>query len=59
MVANGLPLFGGVQIAVDTTLVSHCIVTAVPLGVQANQDGVALAAARRRKKRIYPELAAP
>ena len=40
-VADGLPLFLGAQLAVDTTLVS---------------DGAALAAARRRKEATYLEL---
>ena len=59
VVADGLPLFGGAQLAVDTTLVSalHCDGSA--LGGAANRDGVALAAARRRKERTYPELVAP
>ena len=43
VVADGLPLFGGAQLAIDTTLVSAI-------------DGVALAAARRNKARTYPEL---
>ena len=56
MVADGLPLIGGAQIAVDTTLVSalHCDGSA--LGGAANRDGVP---ARRCKERTYPELAAP
>ena len=59
VVADGLPLFGGAQLAVDTTLVSplHCDGCA-PAGA-ADRDGVALAAARRRKERTYPELVAP
>ena len=42
------------QLVVDTTLVSplHCDGTTRP----ARVDGVALAVARRRKKRTYPEL---
>ena len=50
MVADGLPLFGGARIAVDTTLVSalHCDGSA--LGGAAHRDGVVLAAARRRKE---------
>ena len=59
VVAGGLPLIGGAQIVVDTTLVSalHCDGNAE--GGTANRDGVALAAARRRKERTNPELAAP
>ena len=57
VLANGLPLFHGAQLAVDTTLVS-------PVGrdgtarVQAHLiPGAALTAAERRKRRyVYPEL---
>ena len=49
VVADGLPLFGGVQLAVDTTLVCplHCDGTA--RRHTATVDGVALREARRRK----------
>ena len=50
VVAEGLPLFGGAQLALDTTLVSalHC-------------DGSARhhAADRRRKELTYPEFVGP
>ena len=57
VLANGLPLFHGAQLAVDTTLVS-------PVGrdgtarVQAHLiPGAALTAAEQRKRRyVYPEL---
>ena len=45
VVVDGLPLFGGVQLAVDTTLVTAY--------------GVALAEPRRTKERTYPELVGP
>ena len=59
VVADGLPLFGGAQLAVDTTLVSalHCDGSA--RAGAADRDGVALTMARRRKERTYPELVAP
>ena len=59
VVADGLPLFGGVQLAVDTTLVFplHCDGTA--RRHTATVDGVALREARRRKELTYPELVAP
>ena len=59
IVAEGLPLHGGAQLAVDTTLVSahHCDGTARPGA--AHLDGAALVTARRRKERAYPELVGP
>ena len=56
VLADGLALFGGVQLAMDTTLVSplHADGTARPGA--ARNDGVALRVARRRKERRYPEL---
>ena len=56
VVVDELPLFGGVQFAVDTTLVSAVQGDGVPRRGAANRDGVALASARRRKARTYPEL---
>ena len=59
VVADGLPMFRGVQFAIDTTLVSalRCDGSALPRS--ANVDGAALQAARRRKERAYPELVGP
>ena len=59
IVAEGLPLHGGAQLAVDTTLVSahHDDGTARPGA--AHIDGAALVVARRRKGRAYPELVGP
>ena len=58
VIANGLPLWNGAQLAIDATLVS-------PLGRNgdarpraARHDGAALDSARRRKERTYPELQA-
>ena len=55
IVVDGLPLFGGTQFAVDTTLVSalHCD---GPPTVGARDNGAALVRVRQRKERIYPEL---
>ena len=55
-VVDGLPLFGGAQLAVDTTLVCALHRDGTPVGRAAETDGVALKAARRRKERRCPEL---
>ena len=59
VVADGLPMFDGAQLAVDTTLASplHCDGSARPGAPSTN--GVALSAARRRKERAYPEPVGP
>ena len=59
VVVDGLPLFGGAQLAVDSTLVSalHCDGSA--RRGAGNRDGVALVAARRRKERTHPEVVRP
>ena len=59
VVAEGLPLFGGAQLALDTTLVSalHCDGSARPHA--ADVDGVALSPRRRRKELTDPELEGP
>ena len=59
VVVNGLPLFGGSQIAVDTTLVSALHSDGTPLRGAATEDGVALRAAALRKMRRYAELVGP
>ena len=56
VVANGLPLWGGVQLAVDTTLVSALTSAAQPRRYRGTTAGAALALARRDKERTYPEL---
>ena len=56
VVADGLLLFGGAQLAVDTTLVSVLRGDGSARTGAARRDGVALAAARRAKERRYPEL---
>ena len=57
--ADGLPLFGSVQLAVDTTLVSPLQCDGTPHRGADNVDGAVLAAARRRKESTYPELVGP
>ena len=51
-------LFGGVQLVVDTTVVSALHANGEARRNAARGDGVALEAARRRKERTYPELTA-
>ena len=56
VVANGLPLFRGAQIAIETTLVSALRSEGSARCHAAFRDGVALAEALKRKVRTYPEL---
>ena len=56
VVADGLPLFHGAQLAIDTTLVSPVSRDGLPYPRCVREDGAALTAARRRKERTYPEL---
>ena len=57
VIADGLPLFHGEQLAVDATLVCALRRDGAARPGAATRDGVALAAARKRKERTYPELA--
>ena len=59
VVVDGLPLFGGCQLAVDTTLVCALHCDGFPHNGAADVVGVVLQAARRRKERIYAELVGP
>ena len=59
IVADGLQLFGGVQLAVDTTLVSPLHGDGSPHQGAANIDGAVLAIARHKKETTYPELTGP
>ena len=59
IVADGLPLFGGVQLAVDTTLVSPLHFDGSPHRGAANIDGALLAVARHKKETTHPELTGP
>ena len=53
---DGLPLFGGAQLAIDTTLVSSVQADGRPRPQCARVDGAALSEAHRRKQRTYPEV---
>ena len=55
---DGLPVFGGAQLAVDTTVASSLHCDGSPHR-GADVDGAVLVAARRRKERTYPELVRP
>ena len=58
VIANGLPLWGGMQLAVDTTLVSPLTAAGMPRRDSGRTAGAALRLAERAKARIlYPELA--
>ena len=59
VVVDGLPLHGGVQLAVDTTLVSSVRGNKEPRQGAATTDGVALTQARRRKEKTHRELTGP
>ena len=56
VVADGLSLFGGAQLAIDTTLVSALRRDGTATRGAANHNGAAIQAAHRRKERTYPEL---
>ena len=56
VVVDGLPLFGGAQLAVDGTLVSAIRSNGTARRRADRIDGVALWEARRRKELTYPEL---
>ena len=51
VVADGLPLFHGAQLAVDTTMVSTVQADGAPRRQCAERDGAALDQARRTKER--------
>ena len=56
VIANGLPLWGGSQLAVDTTRVSPVTSAGAPRHRGGATAGAALADARRSKERTYPEF---
>ena len=56
LVANGLPLWQGAQVAVDATVVSPVRRDGQPRPRADQQPGLALAQAVDRKDRTYPEL---
>ena len=59
VVVDGLPVRGGPQVAVDTTLVCTLHRDGVPRRGAAERDGVALQLARRKKESTYPEFFGP
>ena len=59
VVVDGLPLQGGAQLAVDTTLVCALHADGRPRLGAAKHDGVALKVARRKKSTVFPELVGP
>ena len=58
-VADGLHIFCGMQVAVDTTLVSTLHCDGTPQRGSPVEDGIVVAAAKRRKVRTYPEFSGP
>ena len=59
IVVDGLPLYGGSQLAIDTTLVCALHGDGTPHAGAADTDGAVLFRARRRKERRCPELVGP
>ena len=60
VVANGLPLWHGTQLAIDATIVSPVTRAGEPQPGAATRPGAAVqAAARRKRRQTYPELASP
>ena len=56
MVTDGLLLFHGAQLTIDTTMVSDVRGDGQPGPLCARVDGAAFAHARRRKEIMHPEL---
>ena len=56
ILATGLPLYRGIPLAVDATLVSALHADGTPWGGAAEREGVAIARAERAKAATYPEL---
>ena len=56
VIANGLPMWGGSQLAVDTRVVSPLTRSGEPRSRGGTYAGAALQDARRNKERTYPEL---
>ena len=59
VVVGGLPLFGGAQLAIDTTMVCSLHSNGQPRRRAGVENGVVLAVARQRKERTYAELVGP
>ena len=58
VIANGLPLWHGSQLAIDTTLVSPLTAAGEPRRRGGRYAAAALHTARQNKQRTYPELLA-
>ena len=56
VIADGLPLFDGAQLALDTTMVSPLHRDGTAKRGTSVRGGAVLQEARRRKERTYPEL---
>ena len=56
VIANGLPISGGAQLAVDTTIFSPLTTDGQPRRRAGQYAGTALTETRRRKERTYPEF---
>ena len=56
IIADGLPIFHGAQLAVDATLISALCADGQPHPGSSSVGGICLDRARRRKERTYPEL---
>ena len=56
VIAEGLTLFGGSQLAIDATVVSPLHADGTHRRKSDTTDGQALAEARKHKERTYPEL---
>ena len=56
VVVDGLPVRGGTQVAIDTTLVCPLHGDGVPKRRAARSDGVALKAARTKEEATFPEF---
>ena len=54
VVADGLPLYRGAQLAIDTTLVVVLKRDGTPRTGADRTNGVAFASARQREERTYP-----
>jgi hypothetical protein len=56
VIANGLPMYHGAQVAIDATIVSPVRADGQPIDGADTHDGAALRVARGRKFRQYREL---
>ena len=56
IVADGLPLYHGAQLVIDTTLVCALRGDSIPHPKCATEDGVSLLRAEKKKRDTYPEL---